>query len=242
MTIFSHNGLILSVKFISDWFLPWRSYLAEFLGTFIFVLLSCWVLITKFLYAGINNLEVAIVIGFSYAACVFATANLSGGFLNPALTLALWLSQKLSGVKAVFFIVAQILASFAASLLLLLIFGTDAAKLGFGGPTLGTGVSLQTAVLVEAVMTASIVFVTFATMVDKIDPASFGPLVLGLIVVGETIAALPVSGAAFNPARAIGPAVLSRSFDTLAVWIIGPLSGSLVAVIYELVFLRNGTK
>lgn len=230
------------LELIKTWFADWRSYLAEFLGTFIFLLLSGWVVLAKFLYAGINELEIAIAIGFAYAACVYATANLSGGFLNPALTLALWLSQKLSGTKTVFFIIFQILASFAAGLVLLLIFGANALQFGLGGPALGVNVSLQTAVLAEALMTAGLVFVTFATMVDKMGPVSFGPLVLGLILVGETIAALPISGAAFNPARAIGPAVLAKSVDSLAVWIIGPLLGSLFGIVYAFLFLKKAAK
>lgn len=230
------------MKFVFDWFLPWRAYLIEFLGTFIFLLLSGWVVLAKFLYAGIGDLEIALAIGFSYAALIFATANLSGGFLNPALTLALWLSQKLSGTKTVFFIIFQILASFAAGLVLLLIFGANALQFGLGGPALGVNVSLQTAVSTEALMTAGLVFVTFATMVDKMGPVSFGPLVLGLYLVAASIVLLPISGAALNPVRAIGPAIVSESTDTLAVWIIGPLLGSLFAIIYDFVFLRKGKK
>lgn len=236
------GGLILSVKFVVDWFLPWRAYLIEFLGTFIFLLLSGWVVLAKFLYAGTGELEIAITIGFAYAACVYATANLSGGFLNPAITLALWLAQKLSGTKTVFFIIAQILASFAASAALLLIFGTNGIKFGLGGPISGIGVSLQAAVLVEAILSAIIVFVTFATIVDKMGPVSFGPLVLGLILISATIVALPVSGAGFNPARVIGPAVLAQSFDNIAVWIIGPLLGSLFGIVYAFLFLKKGRK
>ena len=222
--------------------MSWRAYLAEFLGTFILVLVSSWVVLARFLYPDINNLEIALAIGFSYAALIFATIHLSGGFLNPALTLALWLSQKLSGTKTVFFIIFQILASFAAGGVLLLIFGANALQFGLGGPALGVNVSLQTAVLAEALMTAILVFVTFATMVDRGGPVSFGPLVLGLILVGETIVALPISGAAFNPARAIGPAVLAKSVDSLAVWIIGPLLGSLFGIVYAFLFLKKGKK
>ena len=222
--------------------MSWRAYLAEFLGTFILVLVSSWVVLARFLYPDINNLEIALAIGFSYAALIFATIHLSGGFLNPALTLALWLSQKLSGTKTVFFIIFQILASFAAGGVLLLIFGANALQFGLGGPALGVNVSLQTAVLTEALMTAGLVFVTFATMVDRGGPVSFGPLVLGLILVGETIVALPISGAAFNPARAIGPAVLAKSVDSLAVWIIGPLLGSLFGIVYAFLFLKKGKK
>jgi len=230
------------ISIIKGWVAEWRAYLAEFLGTFVFVLIASLAVVVESLYGGLGILGIALAIGFSYAALVFASVHLAGGFLNPALTLALWLSQKLSGTKTVFFIIFQVLASFAAGGVLLLIFGANALQFGLGGPALGVNVSLQTAVLTEALMTAGLVFVTFATMVDRGGPVSFGPLVLGLILVGETIAALPISGAAFNPARAIGPAVLAKSVDSLAVWIIGPLLGSLVGVVYSLLFLKKSKR
>ncbi len=91
-------------------------------------------------------------------------------------------------------------------------------------------------------MTAILVMIVFATVVDRTGPVSFAPLALGTYVAAVTILAFPITGAVFNPARAVGPAVLASSYDTLAVWIIGPVSGSLFAVVYELAFLRTGKR
>ncbi len=82
----------------------WRAYIAEFLGTFIFVVISSWVVLADIYFGDIGKVGVALTIGFAYGALIFVTSHLSGGFLNPAVTVALWLAQKLSGRKTIFFI------------------------------------------------------------------------------------------------------------------------------------------
>ncbi len=212
------------------------------MGTFVFVLIANGVIISNFLYGDIKTLGISLAVGFSYAALVFMTVHTSGGYLNPAVVVALWLVKKLDGVKAVFFILTQVLASFAAAAILLLIFGEGAKQVYLGGPILGINVDISIAVLVEAILSGGLIFAVLATMVDRRGPVSFGPLVLGFFVVAATIMAMPISGAALNPARAIGPLVLSKTTNSLAVFVIGPLSGSLFALVYEVVFLRKGKK
>lgn len=227
---------------VKSWFSDWRAYIAEFLGTFLFVFVANGAVVVNFLYGDIKTLGLAITIGFSYAVLLFMTIYRSQGYLNPAVTIALWLVKKISPINTFFYIIMQVLASFAAAGLLLLIFGQSAKEIGLGGPTLGVNVELSSAVLVEAILTAGLIFAVFATIVDRRGPVSFGPVAAGLFVVAAAMVAIPVSGAGFNPARAIGPGVFSNSTSTLAVWIIGPLSGSLFALFYEVVFLRKGKK
>ena len=229
----------MKISSVKDWISDWRAYLAEFLGTFLFVLISSFAVLTEALYGDIGVLGIAIVIGFSYAALIFAFGHLAGGYLNPALTISLWLVQKLSGAKTIFFLFAQIIASFAAAAVLILVFGADGINQALGAPSLGLNISLTQAVLAEAVFTAGFVLVLFSTIVDRRGPISFGPLALGLYLVATSIILISVTGAALNPVRAIGPAIISGQTNTLAVWIIGPLTGSLIGIVYELVFLRT---
>ena len=216
--------------------------MAEFLGTFVFVFVSCGVTLANLFYVDIGVLGVALTSGLVYTAMLFATINSSGGYLNPAVTLALWLVQKMKGHLVFFYVLAQLLASFAAAGLLILIFSPSAKEFSLGGPVLATGVSQQTAVIIEAILTAIIVFTVFATIVDKKNSTGFGPLAIGLVVCGASIFAVSITGAAFNPARALGPLILSRSYESVVVWIIGPLAGSLFGIVYELLFLRKGKK
>ena len=227
---------------VKSWFLDWRAYVAEFLGTFVFVLVANGAVVVNFLYGDSSTLGQSITIGFSYAALLFMTVYRSQGYLNPAITIALWLVKRISSVNTFFYIIVQIFASFTAAGLLVLVFGESAKEIGLGGPTLGVNVEMSVAVLVEAILTAGLIFAVFATMVDRHGPVSFGPLVIGLFTVAVSIVAIPLSGAGFNPVRAVGPGVFSNSINNLAVWIIGPLSGSLFALVYEVVFLRKGKK
>lgn len=225
-----------------DWFLDWRSYLAEFIGTFLFVLISSLAVLAEFLYQGIGVIGISLAIGFSYAALVFTTAHLAGGYLNPAVTMGLWLVQRLSGVKTVFYLVVQVLASFAAAGVIWLIFGSDGVKHALGAPSLGLNISISQAVILEAIFSAGLIFVLFGTMIDRRGPVSFGPLVLGFYLTAVSIILIPTSGAALNPARALGPAVISLDATNLVVWLIGPFTGSLFAFVYEFVFLKKGKK
>lgn len=227
------------LKVINEWTGPWRAYLAEFLATFAFVLISSTVVLIDFLYGDISNVGIGLTIGFSYAALVYATVHLSGGFLNPAVTVALWLAQKLTTAKTIFLISAQVLASFVAAGVVLLIFNKEVLEFTLGSPTLGLGVTAETGLIVEGLFCAILIFAVFATMVDKNGPVSFGPLVLGLILTSLTIVSLPISGAGLNPVRAIGPQILSNSWQNTAVYIIGPLIGSLFGIVYEFIFLKR---
>ena len=229
----------MNISFVKTWFLDWRTYVAEFLGTLCFVFISSALVVSDIFFGNLGVLGISLGIGLCYSALIFLTAHLSGGFLNPAVTVALWLSQKLTGVKTVFFLIAQIAASFAAAGLVFLVFGADAQKFGLGAPAVGFEVAPDVAVILEAFLVAILIFVIFGTMVDRAGPVSFGPLAIGLVVFALTLFDLPLSGASLNPARVIGPAVVSKKTLDLALFIIGPLGGSLFGPIYSLLFLKK---
>lgn len=216
--------------------------MAEFLGTFVFVLVSCGSVLSYIFYGEIGISGVALASGVTYSAMMFSTVHISGGHLNPVVTLALWLAQKIGGATAIFYILAQVLASFAAAGVLLFIFGQESAGFSLGGPVIGADIAIAKALVVEATGGAILIFVYFATMVDRWGQASFGPLVLGLVIASLTMVALPLSGASINPARAVGPAVISQTYDSLAPVVVGPLVGSLMGIFYEFVFLRKAKK
>lgn len=226
------------LKLIKTWFELWRAYLAEFLGTFIFVLLANGAILTNNFYE-VGNLGVALASGLAIAAAVFATVHLSGAHLNPAVTLAMWLTKKVTGTVASAYIIGQVLGGVAASGLLLLIFGQGISELGFGVLALGIGINQQMGIMVEAIFTAILILTVFATMVDRRGPISFGPLAVGLVVTAAGIVAGPITGAMLNPARVVGPAVISGGWDNLAVWIVGPALGSLFGLVYDFLFLKK---
>ena len=96
--------------FLKSWFSPWRAYLAEFLGTFVFVFVSCGVVLADIFYGEIGPVGIALASGLSISAMMLSTNHISGGYLNPAITLAMWLAQKVTGTRAFFYILFQFLA------------------------------------------------------------------------------------------------------------------------------------
>ncbi len=222
--------------------LPWRAYLAEFLGTFVFVFVASGSVLANIFFGDVGVLAQALATGLVFGAMIFVTSAISGGHLNPAVTLSLWLARKISALNAFFYIAFQVLASFAAGGTLLYVFGDRAIRFSLGAPILGADVSAQAALILEAILTAALVFAVFATVVDRRGPVSFGPLVMGLVVLVSGIFAGPISGAALNPARAIGPAIISQNFTNLPIWILGPFAGSLFGLVYEFLFLRKTSK
>lgn len=229
----------MKFSFLKNWVSPWRAYLAEFLGTFVFVFISCGAVLSYIFYGEIGVVGAAVATGLAYCAMMYATVHISGGHINPAITLASWLAQKTSGATAVFYVCAQIVAGIAAAGLLVYIFGQEAGEFSLGGPTVFSDIETSRALIVEVALAATVVFAYFATMVDRRGPTSFGPLVMGLMISAATLMALPISGASLNPARAVGPAVVSQVYDSLAVAVVGPLTGSLVGIIYDWLFLKK---
>lgn len=220
----------------------WRAYIAEFLGTFVFVLISLGAVLSNSFFGEIGVLGIALASGLSYVAMVFATVHLSGGHLNPAVTLALWFSQKVSAADAFFYILAQFLAGFTAVFVLIYIFSASPADFSLWQQLAGGEVTLQKVVIVEAIFTSILVFAYFATMVDKRGPTSFGPFVPGLVVIVSVLVATPISAGIINPAKALAPAVVSSSYNGLLAWVVGPFVGSLFGLVYEFIFLRSGKK
>ena len=225
------------VGLVKDIISPWRAYFAEFLGTFVFVFVASGAVLVNIFYGDIGTLGVALATGFSLSTMIYATYHISGGHLNPAVTVSLWLTQKITGTMAFFYICAQILGSFAAGFAILFIYGAKSLEFSLGAPRVGT--SDQIAMIAEVLLTAMLTFVVFATLVDRRSHLAFGPLAVGFFVVFATIAAGQISGAVLNPARVLGPMILSNNYDSLAVFLAGPLCGGLFGVVYEWVFLRK---
>ena len=150
----------MNFSFLGQWVNPWRAYLAEFLGTFVFVLIASGAVLSNVFYSEIGTLGIALATGLSITSMMYATVHISGAHLNPAVTVALWLAQKIKGSSAFFYVIAQIFASFAAAAVVLLIFGNSAKEFVLGGPSVGASVSQQTALVIESILTAVLVFAT----------------------------------------------------------------------------------
>ncbi len=204
---------------------PGRALVAEAIGTFTL----CFVGILAIDAAGPGGLAgVAFAHGLAIAVMVAALGAISGGHFNPAVTIGFLVTKRMTLQRAAMYWAAQLGGGLVAAVLLAWLIGAD--KVGNGTPSLGSYDSVTGAVL-EAVATFFLVLVVFGTAVDERAPKSVFPMAIGLTVTLDILAIGPKTGAAMNPARAFGPALVSGELRDHWVWWIGPLLGGVAAAL-----------
>jgi aquaporin NIP len=210
-----------------------RRAAAEGLGAFALVFAGCGAIITNAEYGGaLGAVGVALVFGLVVMAMVYATGHLSGAHLNPAVTLAFALTRHFPGREAAAYIAAQLVGAIAAAALLLAIWPSEPATLGVTTPTIDAG----GAVVYEAVLTAFLMFVIIAVATDTRAVGAAAAIATGGTVGLDALFGGPVTGASMNPARSLGPALVSGELHYLWIYLVGPIAGAAVgALSYQLV-------
>ena len=167
--------------------------------------------------------------GLTIAVMISATDAVSGGHLNPAVTAGLFVARKIDFTNTVGYILAQCAGAIAAaSLIKLCIPSAALAAVSMGTPALGAGVSIGMGLLTEIILTFFLVFVVYGTAVDKRAP-KVGGLFIGLTVALDILIGGPITGAAMNPARHLGPALLGGGLQNLWLYWVGPIIGGVLA-------------
>jgi len=207
-----------------------KPLIAEFIGTFTLIFIGVGAIAANQITGGQLGLTgIALAHGLAIAVMVSATAATSGGHLNPAVTAGLWLAKKIDACNAVAYMVAQVLGGiFAAFLIKGAVPASVLAAIGMGTPALGAGIDPLAGLLTEIVLTFFLVFVVYGTGVDARAP-KVGGLFIGLTVALDIMMGGPISGGAMNPARYIGPALLGGGLNNAWIYIVGPISGGLLA-------------
>lgn len=217
-----------------------RRLVAEALGTFALVFVGAAVVVVNggFPNSGIGLIGIALAHAFVLAVMVTATMTISGGHLNPAVTVGLFLTRRIDAVSAAAYIVTQLAAAFLAALLVKLLLPPEAVRSALlGVPVIADSVTLGQAIGIEAVLTFFLVSAVFGTAVSPDAPrvAGFG---IGLVLLFDILVGGPLTGAAMNPARAFGPAAVSGQWLGHIVYWVGPLAGGIVgALLWEHVLL-----
>jgi MIP family channel proteins len=222
----------------------WRDALAEFFATGLFIFIGAGAVVASGIASG-GDLDtgrlvaIALAHGLAIALLVYATGHLSGGHLNPAVTLAAVVSRKIGPVKGAMYVVSQLAGAILAALLLLYVM-PDAAEGNLGSHALGTGMSIGMGFTMELVLTFLLVFVVFSAAMDKRGPGVLGPLAVGLAVLVIHLVAVPLTGAGVNPARSLGPALASGSWADHWVYWLAPLAGGVLAAgVYQTIFAAD---
>ncbi len=210
-----------------------RRAAAEAIGAFTLVFAGCGAIVTEAEHPGtLGTVGIALVFGLVIMAMVYATGHLSGAHLNPAVTLAFALTRHLPGREALAYIAAQLTGAIAAAALLAAVWPSQPAALGTTLPTVGAG----SAVVYEIVLTAFLMFVIMAVATDTRAVGAGAAIAIGGTVGLDALFGGPVTGASMNPARSIGPALVSGTPHDLWIYVIAPIAGAaLGALAYQLV-------
>jgi aquaporin Z len=224
----------------NDPHIPWALFLSELIGTALLVLVGLSLVILMF-GAGTPMARLVpseglrrLVTGFLFGttgACIALSpvGKMSGAHINPAVTLAFRLIGKIDLPTALGYVAAQLVGAVVGSVPLLL-WGAMGRSVAFGATVPGPGTNLWTAFLGEAITTFAMVallavFLGFRT-IRPFTPAIFPPL-YAIMVWAES----PISGTSTNPARSLGPSVISGQWQGWWIYWIGPLAGMLVAIL-----------
>jgi aquaporin Z len=212
-----------------------RAIFAEAIGTYILVLMGSFGVLSVYLLSnsqGVEPLFAQLIIPFCFGlgllAAIAIGGHASGGHFNPAVTLAALLDSRVTWVNAVGYLIAQIGGAIAASLTILVVSSITVVQftVNAAGPTAaGTFAQEMHAFSVEAILTT--IFVAVILTITKKQP-TWAVFVIPLVLTGIHFAAIPISGASVNPARSLGPAVVSGTYAGLWVYLTAPFIGSIL--------------
>ena len=175
------------------------------------------------------QIAVSVAFGFGILAAVYTVATVSGAHINPAVTVGLASAREFPWQLVPAYCGAQLLGGILAALVNWGIFGDKlASALDLGTTSPGPGVSAIAALLAEFVLTAVLVIVVMSTAVYQRAPGGAMPagLAIGLWIGAAVFAAFPISGGSLNPARTLGPDIVSAAFPSWWIYIVGPLAGA----------------
>jgi len=218
-----------------------RPLVAEFIGTF-FLCFACFgAIVTETYRAGsVGLIGIAFAQGIALAVAVSATMHVSGGHLNPAVTLGALSIGRIDIKSAAGYIVAQLLGAIAAAFAMKGFYPEMAGMISaYGAPKLANDVTLVQGIVIEAIATFLLAFAIMGTVVDERAP-KLGGLFVGFTLLFCVLAMGNMTGAALNPARAFAPELASWNWTGAIVYWIGPILGAVLAAqVYERVLLRE---
>lgn len=229
-----------------------KKYIAEFIGTMVLVIFGCGsaVAANTLLSTGagqavplaFSTLLIAFAFGLSIVAMAYSIGNVSGCHINPAVSLAMFITGKLDSKDFVGYLVAQFLGGIVGAGILCVFFGSNASlgTNGFGAAS-ALGISAGVAFLVEVVLTFTFVLAILG-VTSKVENSSVAGLVIGLTLTLIHILGIPFTGTSVNPARSFGPALLAGGQALGQVWlfILAPLVGAAIAaLVYKFVLADN---
>jgi aquaporin NIP len=212
-----------------------RALVAEAIGTFALVFAGCGAIMVEAKTHALGHVGVAITFGLVIMFGIYAVGHISGAHFNPSVTFAFALSRHFPWTRALGYWGAQLIGAIAAAAVLRGSLGNIANV----GATLPSGSQGQS-FLWELVLTFFLMFVIMAVATDTRAVGEAAAIAVGGTVGLDAMFGGPISGASMNPARSIGPALVSGNLHALWLYIVAPICGaSLAALAYQ--FVRGET-
>ena len=224
-----------------------RAVTAEAAGTFVLVLAITSAAVAATLArpvagAPYGSLAVPVAGGLALAIAVASLGHISGGHLNPAVTLGLAINRRFPWAYAPGYIIAQFAGAITAAAVTWGLYGDQARAIArLGAPVPAIGVSVGRVLAAEAIVTFVLVLVVVAVATDTRVPRGIAAIAIGAALAVAIVISGPVSGAGVNPVRAIGPMILAGQFSDWWAYLAAPLADGAIAVALYDRFLRAGS-
>ena len=200
-------------------------YIAEAIGTSALVFAGCGAIVVNDTFEGvIGHVGVSLVFGLIVMAMIYAVGNISGAHINPAVTLGFLFAGRLERRDVIPYISSQILGAVMAASLLRVLF-PDHETLG---ATLAA-VAPYRVFTMEVILSFLLMFVILNVSTGHMEKGIMAGVAVGGTVALEALLGGPMTGASMNPARSLGPALLSGQLDSLWIYLTAPVVGMFLA-------------
>ena len=232
----------------ADWRVRWRLFFSELIGTALLVFGGLSVVIFMFgegtpMARPVPNVPLRMAMSAFFFGCIGSTiavswvGKVSGSHINPAVTLGFWLMRRLDLRVAVGYMIAQLLGACVGATALL-VWGAMGRSISFGATTPGAGYSTGAALVGEIATTFGLVS-TLCIFLGFRHLRRFTPFVIPFLYAIMVPLEAPISGTSTNPARTLGPALISGRWDDWWIYWVGPMLGSIIAILVCGTFARR---
>ena len=203
-----------------------RKYICELIGTFFLVFAGTGAIIANDVFGGsIGHVGISLSFGLVVMAVIYSVGETSGAHINPAVTLGFFCLNRLSGKDTGLYILSQSIGAILASLFLYSIYPSH-PTLGLTSPS----ISILGTFIYEYLLSFLLMFVILSVATGAKEKGLMAGVAIGGTVALEALFAGPVTGASMNPARSLGPALMTGQLSHLWIYISAPILGAISAV------------
>ena len=212
-------------------------YLAELIGSFFLVFFGCGsVVLAEVSQYEFESSFIPLVFGGVVSVMIYSVGHISGAHFNPAVTIAFWSIKRFPLNRVLGYISAQVIGAILASSIHLLIFGNEHS---FGVTEIN--LTLLGSVIVEFILSFLLMFVITSVATDSRAVGEMAGMAVGLTVALGAFFGGPLTGASMNPARSLGPAIVSGNLNLIILYLFVPILGAVLgARVYEWIRCQRG--